>query len=180
MNFHGMIDLNTILTEDKAYGLEWTPRFGYLADSTIAAMYGSDYAGLLQKTASGQIPEIKWAAPFGLSVTLSIPPYPTEIRLPKAKDVMIEGIDPENLEQLTSTYLYDVMLSKDKKHLITSGNYGYICAPIGIGDTIEEANTKCEAAIKKIQIPNMQYRTDTYKSTMKRYNELQNWGWLNH
>jgi phosphoribosylamine-glycine ligase len=93
---------------------------------------------------------------------------------------MIEGIDPENLEQLTSTYLYDVMLSKDKKHLITSGNYGYICAPIGIGDTIEEANTKCEAAIKKIQIPNMQYRTDTYKSTMKRYNELQNWGWLNH
>jgi phosphoribosylamine-glycine ligase len=180
MNFHGMIDLNTILTEDKAYGLEWTPRFGYLADSTIAAMYGTGYGELLQKTASGQVPEIKWEAPFGLSVTLSIPPYPTEIRIPKAKDVMIDGIDPENLEQLTSTYLYDVMLSKDKKHLITSGNYGYICAPIGIGDSIEEADARCQSAIKKIQIPNMQYRTDTYKSTMKRYNELQTWGWLNH
>lgn len=178
MGFRGMIDLNTILTEDKAYGLEWTPRFGYLADATIAEMYGTGYGEMLRRTAAGEVPHIKWRASFGVSVTLSIPPYPTEIRLPKAKDVPIEGVDPKNVEQLTSMYLYDVKLSKDKKSLTTSGNFGYICAPTGVGDTIEIAAERCMKKVDGIHIPNMQYRTDVYKSTMKRYNFLQQHGWL--
>ena len=177
-HFTGMIDLNTIVTMDTAYGLEWTPRFGYLADTTIAAMYGSGFGEMLQRTASFQIPQIKWRAPFGMSVTLSIPPYPTEIRVPKAKDVPIEGLDPEDLEQLTHTYMYDVKLAKDKKSLVTSGNYGYVCAPIGIGDSIEEAAAQCDKALGKINIPNMQYRTDINKSTLKRYQFLETNGWL--
>ena len=122
-------------------------------------------------------PEIKWTANFGVSVTLTIPPYPTEVRIPKAKDVKIAGIDPENIELLQKIYLYDAMLAKDKKSLITSGNYGFICAPTGIGDSIEEASKQCDSLIDKIQIPNMQYRTDITKSTMKRYNflEINNW-----
>ncbi|MDR3392450.1 MAG: ATP-grasp domain-containing protein [Sulfuriferula sp.] len=176
--FTGMIDLNTIITEDKIYGLEWTPRFGYLADSTIAAMYGTGYADMLAKTAQMKVPEIKWTSPFGVSIQLSIPPYPTEIRLPKAKDVPIAGLDPENLEQLCRCYAYDMKLSKDRKSLITSGNLGYICAPIGIGRTIDEAVSRCEQFVEKIQIPNMQYRTDIPKSTIKRYNFLEVNSWL--
>ena len=176
--FVGMIDLNTIVTMDKAYGLEWTPRFGYLADSTIAAMYGFGYGEMLQKVASMKVPQIKWRAPFGVSVTLSIPPYPTEMRIAKAKDVPIEGLDPNDIEQLTHTYLYDVKLAKDKKSLITSGNYGYVCAPIGIGNSIEEAAAKCDKGVSKINIPNMQYRTDINKATLKRYQFLETNGWL--
>jgi phosphoribosylamine--glycine ligase len=176
--FTGMIDLNTIVTEGTSYGLEWTPRFGYLADSTIAAMYGTGYGEMLRRIASGEVPEIKWTAPFGYSVQLSIPPYPTEIRLPKAKDVPIDGIDPSDIEQLMRCYLYDVKLDKTKSGLITSGNYGYIGAPIGIGDSIQEAATRCEGFVKNVQIPNMQYRTDIQKSTLKRYNFLEENGWL--
>jgi phosphoribosylamine-glycine ligase len=176
--FRGIIDLNTILTEGELYGLEWTPRFGYLADATIANMYGSGYADLLAAVASGKVPPIKWSGTFGMSVTLSIPPYPTEIRIPKAANVMIDGIDPANMMQLCETYLYDAMLLNDKKHLITSGNYGFVAAPIGIGDSIGEAAARVEAEINKIQIPNMQYRTDTYKSTMKHYNFLMENGWF--
>ncbi len=178
VGFTGMIDLNTILTEDRAYGLEWTPRFGYLADPTIAQMYGHGYADMLRKIASMGVPEIKWEAPFGVSVLLSIPPYPTEIRIPKAKDVPIEGLNPEDCEQLCSTYMYDVMLAKDKKSLITSGNYGFVCAPIGVGSSIEEAAGRCDRAIEKIQLPNMQLRTDINKATLKRYQFLETNGWL--
>ena len=71
-----------------------------MADSTIAAMYGHDYAELLRRTAAMETPEIKWAAPFGYSVQLSIPPYPSEIRLPKAKDDRIEGLDPQDMIDL--------------------------------------------------------------------------------
>lgn len=177
VGFRGMIDLNTIVTENKAYGLEWTPRFGYLADATIAAMYGRGYGELLEKTACGKVPEIKWESPFGVSVTLSIPPYPTEVRLPKAKDIPIEGIDPEDIEELCMNYMYDVKLAKDRKSLITSGNYGFVCAPTGIGSTVELAAERAMQRVERIHIPNMQYRTDVYKSTMKRYNflEINNW-----
>lgn len=176
--FTGMIDLNTIVTMDKAYGLEWTPRFGYLADATIATMYGRDYSELLRRTACGEVPEMKWEGTFGVSVCLSIPPYPTEVRIPKAKDVPFGGIDPEDIEQMKRIYMYDVKLAKDKKSLITSGNYGFVCAPNGIGTSIEEASKRCDAMIKRIQIPNMQYRTDITKSTLKRYQFLQDNNWI--
>jgi phosphoribosylamine-glycine ligase len=74
--------------------------------------------------------------------------------------------------------MYDVMLAKDKKSLITSGNYGFVCAPIGVGDSIEEAAGKCDKAIEKIQLPNMQLRTDITKSTLKRYQFLETNNWL--
>lgn len=178
IGFKGLIDLNTILTEGKAYGLEWTPRFGYLGDMTGAVMYGNRYAELLQCTASGKTPELKWQSSYGVSVTLSIPPYPTEIRIPKAKDIPIEGVDPEDIDQLASMYLYDVKLAKDKKSLITSGNYGFIGAPCGHGPTIEIAAERCMNKVERIHIPNMQYRTDVFKSVMKRYNFLEVNDWI--
>jgi phosphoribosylamine-glycine ligase len=111
-------------------------------------------------------------------VTLTIPPYPTEIRIPKAADVPISGINPEDIELMKQIYMYDVKLDKTKKGLITSGNYGFVCAPTGIGGNADEANANCEKLIKQIQIPNMQYRTDIHKSTQKRYQFLEENCWL--
>ncbi len=177
VGFHGIIDLNTIVTENQVYGLEWTPRFGYLCCPTIATMYGSDYAGLLFDVAAGRNPSIKWGGgSFGAGVTLSIPPYPTEIRMPKAKGIPIEGIDPKDLNQLCETYLFDAMI--EKGHLVTSGNYGYIGAVLSAAHSIDAAFAQLEGRLKKIQIPNCQIRTDIEKSTKRRYNQLYDWGWI--
>ena len=175
--FRGIIDLNTIVTEDNIYGLEWTPRFGYLCCPTIATMYGYGYGDLLYDIATGKNPEIKWGGgSFGTAVTLTIPPYPTEIRLPKAKGVPVEGINPEDLEQLTETYLFDVML--EGKKLVTSGNYGYVGAILSAAHSPEGAFAQMESRLKAIQIPNCQYRTDLEKTTLQRYNQLKDWGYL--
>ena len=176
--FRGILDLNTIVTQDKIYALEWTPRFGYLCCPTIANMYGDGYGELLLNIASGKTPLIKWESPFGVSTTITIPPYPTEIRLPKAKDIPIEGIDVKDIEELSKIFLYDAKLSKDRRSLVTSGNFGYICAPIGTGSTLGIAAGRCESLVDKIQIPNMQYRTDIEKSVTKRANFLELNGWL--
>lgn len=174
--FRGIIDLNTIITEHKIYGLEWTPRFGYLCCPTIATMYGFGYANLLRDIASGISPNIKWTHRFGAAVTMTIPPYPSEIRLPKAKGIPISGIELEDERELCETYLFDAMIEKRK--LVTSGNYGYIGAVLAGGDTIEGAFGKCNSRLEKIQIPNCQYRTDCEESTRKRYATLEKWGWL--
>lgn len=177
MGFRGIIDLNTIVTKDKAYGLEWTPRFGYLCCPTISSMYGHGYADILLSIASGESPITKWKYKYGMATTLSIPPYPTEIRIPKAKYVPIEGINYENPEEIVHTYLYDAMLNGGKK-LCTSGNYGYVGAVLCPADSIGGAHELMKERLKEIQIPNCQYRTDIYQSTLKRYTQLEEDGWL--
>jgi phosphoribosylamine-glycine ligase len=174
--FRGIIDLNTIITKDKIYGLEWTPRFGYLCCPTIATMYGDGYGELLHDITTGKTPNIKWTHSFGASTTITIPPYPTEIRIPKAKGIPIEGIDPEDIESLKEFYLYDAMIAG--KGLETSGNFGYVGAPLAGASSIEGAFAKVDQKIEKIQIPNAQYRTDMCKTTKKRYDTLLSQGWL--
>lgn len=177
MGFRGIIDLNTIVTKDKAYGLEWTPRFGYLCCPTISSMYGHGYADLLLSIARGENPQIKWEYKYGMATTITIPPYPTEIRLERAKHIPIEGIDPRDVEELCHTYLFDAMVD-EKKKLCTSGNYGYIGAVLAPADTIGGAHELLKGRLNNIQIPNCQYRTDIYQSTLKRYNKLQEDGWI--
>ena len=179
VGFCGMIDLNSIITESgELYGLEWTPRFGYDASATLINMYGGDYGDLLFRVASGKVPEESWKAQYGVSVRLSIPPYPTEMRMPKNAGIPIKGIDPEDKKQIQSCYLYDVKLDKSGKKLITSGINGLIACPIETGTSVPEAFDKLEARIKSIQIPDMQYRDDLKKSLQKRYFELEQKGWF--
>ena len=174
--FRGIIDLNTIITEHKIYGLEWTPRFGYLCCPTIATMYGPGYGELLFDIASGKTPRLGWNFPFGAATTVTIPPYPTEIRIPKAKGIPIDGIDPDDIETLRETFLYDVMEEKGK--LVTSGNLGYIGAVLAGSSTIEGAFGKVDRRLKGLQIPNCQYRTDLEKTAKQKYDTLDAQGWF--
>jgi len=173
----GMIDLNSIITEGgELYGLEWTPRVGYDASATLVSMYGGDYGDLLYRTASGRIPEESWKAEFGTSIRISIPPYPTEMRMPKMQGIPIKGIDINDIEQIQRTYLYDCKIDKGK--LVTAGINGLIACPVATGTCVTDAFMNLEAKVKKLQIPDMQYRDDLQKSLQKRYFELELKGWF--
>lgn len=176
LGYRGMIDLNTIVTEDKAYGLEWTPRFGYDASATMFNLYGGDIAELFKRVAIGGIPEQKWKAEYGVAARLTIPPYPTEIRLNKIKGIPIKGINTNNEEELFKTYFYDVMVEKDE--LVCAGTNGFICCPIEVSASPQGAFAQLEERIKKIQVPDMQYRTDLQSSIMKRFFKLKEMGWI--
>ena len=178
MGFRGILDLNSIVKEGKFYALEWTPRFGYLCCPTIAHMYSHGYGNVLHAIASGKTPLLRWKWEFGGGVTFTIPPYPSEIRLLKSKGIPIEGIDPKDLVQLCEYYLYDVRLAKDRKSLETSGNYGYVGAAIAGGNTIDQAFDKVDERIDRVQVPNMQYRTDIRKCVKERYEQLLRDSWL--
>lgn len=180
LGYRGMIDLNTIATEDKLYGLEWTPRFGYDASATLVNMYGGDFGELLQRVASGGIPEQKWKAEYGVSARLSIPPYPTEIRIAKVKGIPIKGFNLDNDEELLKTYFYDVMAqgSGSSAELVCAGLNGLICCPIETSQSPQGAFAQLDNRIEKIHIPDMQYRTDLQSSIMKRFFKLKEMGWI--
>lgn len=181
VGYRGMVDLNTIVTQGSLYGLEWTPRFGYDASATLFSLLPSGYFGeFLYKIAAGEdistIEGLASSRKFAAAVRVSIPPYPFE-ELKKGlqhADVPIGGLEPEDLAKF---WLWDACLRDNK--LVTCGQgYGVIGCPIYTGDTPAEAFKYVYDRIKKLRIPDMQYRTDMAEFTIKRYNELDRMGWI--
>jgi phosphoribosylamine--glycine ligase len=177
LGYKGMIDLNTIVTEDKAYGLEWTPRFGYDASATLCQMYAGDYGEMMAAVTSGARPDALWNSEYGTSVRLSIPPYPSEIKGKYKAGVICEGLD------LDTMYAYDLMTkassnAKDKT-LETAGLSGFIAAPIICGnDPVKAWEHLYHIVDHNIHIPNIQYRTDCDKSSLRKLAKLKTQGWV--
>lgn len=173
--YRGMIDLNTIAAGNHLFGLEWTPRFGYDASATMFCTLGSPLGEFLAQVASGEPQVIDVIHDFAAAIRLSIPPYPSECDGYYMENVPINGIEEDDLEH---NYLYDAMLSKETGNLVTAGCSGFISVPIGTGRTIEEAFGKVNEQVKKIKIPDMQYRNDIYKCCNERYQLLSKEGWF--
>lgn len=176
LGYRGMIDLNTIVTSSKAYGLEWTPRFGYDASATLCQMYAGDYGEMLYAVASGQQPDALWGSEYGASVRLSIPPYPSEIKGHHKESVICKGLDPDR------DYLYDIRSGSARNAkditLETAGTTGFIAAPIICGNDPNKMFERLYNTIDEIDIPNLQYRTDVGKSALKKLGQLKREGWL--
>lgn len=172
--FVGMIDLNTIATEGELYGLEWTPRFGYEGTCNLTRLLPIPFGDFLSAVARGESPALTTPeAAFSATVRLSVPPYPSAEFSKRKIRVPIAGVEIEELEDFV---LYDVML--EDKELVTSGTYNVVGSPIGIGETIQGALGECESAISRLDIPNLQYRTDALKIIGGRHSDLKLNGWL--
>lgn len=175
-HFVGMVDLNTIVTEGGAYGLEWTPRFGYEGTCNLTRLLPMGFGDFLSSVAEGRTPTLgSPRARFAATIRLSVPPYPSAEFSRRHDRVPISGIDLDHLENFV---LYDVELEGDQ--LVTGGHYQVIGSPIGVGETIHGAFEDVMARIKPLSIPNLQYRNDVEASVEKRYATLREWGWLKH
>ena len=155
--FVGPVDLNTIVTEGEIFGLEWTPRFGYEGTCNLTRLIGSDFGEFLHAIAVGDDPHLGPPAyPFAATIRLSVPPYPNPSRPAKYGGVPISGIDPDKLDAF---YLNDVRVKEGTEgELETIGTSGLIGAPIGCGDSPEQAFYECKKVIDTLQIPDLQYR----------------------
>lgn len=183
--YRGMIDLNTIVNESHAYGLEFTPRFGYDSSATEFAMLDGDLGKFLYEIATapeeGYIDHDPTPRPLGrwaASERLTIPPYP-EDNAPIPKGLPIKGIDIDSAWR--NCFLYDAMIDKRRtgeEGLVTIGLSGLVCCPIAVAHTPEGAWKGVERVSKPIKFPNLQCRDDLEESTLKRLKEVKEMGWL--
>lgn len=172
--YRGMVDLNTIVSDSKLYGLEWTPRFGYDASATIMCCLNS-VGDLFGSIATGGRPELDIKEIFGAGIRLSIPPYPSEIKNHHPSEIPIKGIEED--DAIKNCFLYDCCFDGSDS-ICTVGINGFIAVPIQTGGTLQDAWGRVKEYVKKIHIPDMQYRTDLEESTTKRYITLSRQGWL--
>jgi phosphoribosylamine-glycine ligase len=177
IDFRGMIDLNSIVSDTKLFGLEWTPRFGYDASATIFSCINSNLGDFFGSIASGVRPDYTTNNNFAAGIRISIPPYPTETHDEKVirSEVPIQGIEEDDIPK--NCFLYDCMAPSDTE-LCSVGVNGFMCVPIQAAGSIQEAFGRLGERIKKIEIPDMQYRTDMEECCLKRYNTLARQGWL--
>jgi phosphoribosylamine--glycine ligase len=183
--YRGMIDLNTIVNESHAYGLEFTPRFGYDASATIFSLIDGDlgqfFYDIVTAPEDGYIesspaPPLRgrWAA----SERLTMPPYPEE-HADFAAGLPIKGIDIDSAWR--NCYLWDAMMDKHRggeDGLVTVGINGIVCCPIASAYTPEGAWKGLDRISKPIKFPNLQCRDDLEDSTAKRLEEVRVMGWL--
>lgn len=172
-NYVGPIDLNTIVTEGTAYGIEWTPRFGYEGTCNLTRLVPK-FSDLLYAAASGGRLDFSGGPKFAATIRVAVPPYPIlgdQVR--KKMVVPVRGIDLEHLENF---FLADVRMGEDT--LETTGAYNSVGAPICTGDEIDSAFADCEAHIKRLDIPDAMWRNDVCKCIKNRYLVLERQGWL--
>jgi phosphoribosylamine--glycine ligase len=179
MGYRGPIDLNTIVTKDKLYGLEFTARFGYNALFVLLEMYKGKLSDLMYGIASGVQKEMQFRSEFGIGIALGVPPYPLDVEPDLYKDVLIQGINSSNEKHI---WLYDAY-KKGDRYLCAGcgGDVGDVTArgdSIGSWSPIRDAKRRVMRTINNLIIPDVMYREDIGDRVQEEYQWLKNNGWL--
>ena len=173
ISYKGPIDLNTIITKDRLYGLEFCPRFGYNALFSFLMIYRGKINDLLYSIATGVAKNLPINKGWGLSVTFALPPFPLDIEPDYSKDILIQGVNEQNKKYI---WFYDVY--KKGKDYACSGNGGDLGAVTAYGDTIREAKRRAYRTLNNLVIPDVIYREDIGNRVSNDIATLKQWKWL--
>ena len=165
----GPIDINCIVNKEGVYGLEFTPRFGYDAFPTLLyTLCDFDFGRFVDCASRFVDSGDSLNEGFGAGVRLSVPPWPNEKHRHDG-NVQIRGLD--DVEDRKLFYPFGVGFSDDKLH--TTQGAGIVGVANGFGSTIGKAFNRAYELVKKIQVPELQYRTDLAKQFTKDFEELE-------
>ena len=155
--YHGMLDLNVIVTKTgQLYGLEFTPRFGYDASPTLLwELVKGGLGSFLANAARGQQRMLDLREGFASGIRITIPPWPSE-KFTAEENVPIRGIEDE--EHL---YLYNV--KKNDSGLCSAGAWGIIGLFTAHSNNPVRVFQRPLENCKSLRLKNKQYRTDLAK-----------------
>lgn len=176
--YRGPIDLNAIVTKEKAMVLEATCRMGYDAVEAMAEGLKEPLLDLLFETATGTKKEMNITSDTMIGVRLSVPPYPMAEPKKEDRDIPVLGINRQNFKHL---WLTDIYVTKEG--FFTAGGDGCLLKATAIGrrnenDLVREARNRVYRTLAGLQVPNKQYRRDIGTRVNSDYAQLKEWGWL--
>lgn len=166
INFHGMIDLNSLIDEDNNfYGLEWTPRFGWNASMTWLSLLKIGWGEFLIRFMTNNLSPDPFSKDYGISVRV--------IRRNKIENIPIDY--PKEIED--NIKLWDAM-KNEKGKLTTAGFGNEIMIVTSQGKDIYEAKRNLYEITDKIFIPDKEYRIDIGDKAIKYLNNLIENKWI--
>ena len=172
-NYRGFIDINSIITKNGAYAIEFTSRFGYPQLDIQLDMHKTSWGELLHQVASGTLKNFEVFSKFGLGVIIGGAGMPYDISYNKyGRNLPIFGINKKNARQVKLLQAY----KKNDKFYCGPG--GYPLTITGCGNTMAEAQQSAYDTVKQIIIPNAVYRLDIGDHWKKEAPLLKKWGYL--
>lgn len=181
IGYIGPIDLNSIVTEDSLYGLEFTPRFGYDATPTflgelVRGSIGELLSSVARKQTTfakvGQDSEITYGDKLAASLRISIPPWPSE-RYNAPANIPLGGV---SLDSLPYTYLYNVKRAsegQESSSLCSAGAWGILLLFNSRGSSVGRAFATPYEQAEQVKIPDKQFRTDLREQFKKDLEKLE-------
>jgi len=174
-NYHGMVDVNLIVTDDKFWFLEFTPRFGYCAIENLWHLIDGDKTEFFYKLATGQLRYQDFKEDYSMAVVMSFPPYPDYDNEKKCKELKGMKVLDLSKSDIENVWLHDVMWD-EKKQPVLAGANGYIGCVVETGKTIEEADKKVYNTLKDIALmKEVQWRTDISEGIEDSIKKLKGW-----
>lgn len=161
-NFHGFIDMNTMIKGNKLYLLEFTVRVGVPTEYEIARIIG-DYAGFIECVATGK--EFTHKIKKGFYTFVCLYPYGYPYSYGRFIFVSMKNPIPKNMIPIFYKYEGNKM-------------YYYECgrclAFVGFGNTMEDSIKDCYTSLYKWDDNHLIYRNDIGKDFMKAWTSLNN------
>lgn len=174
VGYVGPIDMNCIVTQDKAYFLEFTARFGYDAIQAWAEMIKLPLFDYLYAIASQQKDSFTYHDGYSLGVRLTVAPYPSKEGMDRWKNVKAIDIPKEASRHV---WLTDVL--KKENEVLLAGGYGVVGCVTARGSTVRECQRRVYRTIKNISLTDdIQYRNDIGNTVEKDKQQLIDWGWV--
>lgn len=167
-DYAGPIDINAIVTQDKVYFLEFSPRFGYDALYCLLSLLDTPLEKFFTPQLNGSFHQ-----GFASSQRISVPPFPyhhRELLEDLAKDVPVEG----EINELSNFWLQDVY--QNGTGLRCAGSDGIIGVAAARGNSLGGSVGNVYRFIDTLKVgAYLQYRTDGGRRAEKALKQLQEW-----
>ena len=146
--FKGVLYGGLMKTAQGIKVIEFNARFGDPETEVVLPRLTSDIAELFSAIAKGETPIIEWDNRASLGVVLASLGYPGDYS---------KGATIENLEAVDAKVYHMGTTIHEGKYVTNGGRVLFITA---LADTLQEAQAKVSAEIKKIECNNLFHRND--------------------
>lgn len=173
VSYKGPIDVNCLVTKDKALALEITARFGYDAIEALTHGLKGGLGSFLFDTATGiakSVPMIGYD--YLIAVRVVTTPYPVIV-----KDVSLRGSPVLGLEGPGGSVFPCDVYKESGKYKYASSD-GVVCKVAANGRDVREAQRRVYARVADLRVQNILYRTDIGARVDRDITRLKQWGWL--
>ena len=175
-NYHGVIDINCIVTKKGITALEFTSRFG-IPGASYEFINGlkTNTGEFLASIAKGEDNPVEVIRDWGMVMVVVAKPFPIESELSDEDTSLGEklwilgqnGLPRADFspDQLKNIHLENFKKNDDNEYVVSTKG-GYLLTVCGTGKTIEKTRENLKKYIKEnIYLCDMSYRTDIGKRT---------------
>lgn len=168
----GMVDINTIVTKDAIYFLEWTCRFGYPATMIEQQLNEYTLSADIENILNGR--DLFWKlGTWAVGVVLCSQGFPYEEEYEKSGMALpIMGI---RLSDTLSKEFHPWEVELEDNRMMSSAGIGATMVATAAHISLSIARQKAYNNVKRVKIPNMYYRVDIGERVEKQVSELYSW-----